>query len=95
MRPLTVVEALFKAAESGFEKGGDLLREIAALLLVFLPLEWWKNELTWGRFGEVFAASVGIFLVGMVCHWTSLGVKRGRLVWEEEKEEKYGSNRNH
>lgn len=95
MRSLTVVEALFKATESGFEKGGDFLREIAALLLVFLPLDWWKGELNWQRIVGVSAASAGIFLVGMVCHWTSFGVKRGRLNWEEEEEKKYGANRNH
>lgn len=92
MRSLTVVEVAFKATESGFEKGGDFLREVAALLLVFLPLDWWKNELTWERIVGVLAASVVVFLAGMVCHWTSLGVKRGRLNWEELEDKKHGAN---
>lgn len=92
MRSLTVVEAAWKATESGFEKVGDFLREVAALLLVFLPLDWWKNELTWQRVVGVLVASTAVFLAGMVCLWTSFGVKRGRLNWEELEGKKHGAN---
>lgn len=73
-------------AESSFCKGGEYLREVAVLILVFFPLDLWKHEeITAERITWVVLASLGIFALGMVCEWTSYGVKRGKAAWNAEE----------
>lgn len=68
--------------------GGHYLREIAVLVVVFFPLDFWKHDqITVMRMSGVIAASILILLFGMVCEWTSYGVKRGKRAWEKEEEE--------
>ncbi len=72
--------------ESGFYMGGHYLREIAVLILVFVPLDFWKHqEITTLRLFGVGAISLLVLFCGMVCEWTSYGVKRGKKVWEQEE----------
>lgn len=85
LRPVTVTEALYKAIQTGLEKFGDFLREIAALVLVFLPLDLWKNDLTWLRSAGVICASAFLFIFGLGCEYTAIAVKRGRDRYEEEQ----------
>jgi hypothetical protein len=78
--------AALAMVESGFCKAGDYFREMAVLIVAFIPLDLWKHEeITALRIVEVLAASLGLFLFGVVCEWTSYGVKRGKAVWEEEE----------
>jgi hypothetical protein len=70
--------------ETSFCRGGDYFREMAVLIVVFMPLDLWKHEeITAFRIVLVVAASIGLFVVGMICEWTSYGVKRGKAAWEE------------
>lgn len=85
LRPVTLTEAVFKAIQTGLEMFGCFLREVAALVLVFIPLDLWKNEITWGRSLAVIGASAVIFILGVGCEWMSIAVKRGRVLYEEEK----------
>lgn len=72
--------------ESGFCMGGHYLREIAVLILVFVPVDFWKHEeITPLRLASVGGWSILILFCGMVCEWTSYGVKRGKKVWEQEE----------
>ena len=85
LRPVTLVEAFYKGAQVFMEKFGDFLREVSALVLVFLPLDLWKNEITWPRSLGVIAASALLFVLGVGCEFTAIAVKRGRDRYEEEK----------
>ena len=70
--------------ETSFCKGGDYFREMAVLIVVFMPLDLWKHEeITPFRIAMVGIASIGLFVMGMLCEWTSYGVKRGKNAWEE------------
>jgi len=72
--------------ESGFCKGGDYLREVAVLVIVFIPLDLWKHtEITGLRVTMVIFISAVIFLFGMAFEWTSYGFKRGKAAWEKEE----------
>jgi hypothetical protein len=72
--------------ETGFNMGGHYLREIAVLIVVFIPLDLWKHEeITGLRLVEVIVLSFVTLLAGMVFEWTSCGVKRGKVVWEREE----------
>ena len=72
--------------ESGFCMWGHYLREIAVLVVVFVPVDYWKHdEITTARLVGVFGVSILILLCGMACEWTSYGVKRGKQVWEREE----------
>jgi hypothetical protein len=84
LRPVTVIEALYKALQVGLEKFGDFLRELAVLLLVFIPIDYWKVGLSWPRFYAVFGASAGIFGFGLMCEYAAIAVKRYRELYEEE-----------
>lgn len=90
MRPVTLVEACYKGIQTGLEELSEFLREVAALVLVFIPLDLWKNEITWTRSAEVFATSVFIFFLGLGCKGTAIAVKRVRDLYEEEQSR--GSN---
>jgi hypothetical protein len=73
-------------AETFFCRGGEYFREIAVLVVVFMPLDLWKHEeITTTRVIMVLIASASIFLFGMIWEWTSYGVKRGKSAWEEEE----------
>lgn len=73
--------------ETSFCKGGDYFREMAVLVVVFMPLDLWKHEeITAARIVMVVAGSIGLFVVGMICEWTSYGVRRGKVAWEEAEE---------
>jgi hypothetical protein len=85
LRPVTLVEAFYKGMQVSMEKLGDFLREVAALVLVFIPLDLWKNEITWMRSIGVIAVSGMLFIFGIGCEFTALAVKRGRDRYEEEK----------
>lgn len=85
LRPVTLVEAFYKGVQVFMEKSGDFLREVAALVLVFIPLDLWKNELTWMRSLGVIGVSGLLFFLGIGCEFTAIAVKRGRDRYEEEK----------
>lgn len=89
LRPVTLVEAVYKGIQVLMEKLGDFLREIAALVLVFLPLDLWKKDLTWERSLGVIAVALMLFSTGIGCDLTAIAVKRGRDRYEEER---YGSD---
>lgn len=83
---LSVGTAAFSVLESGFCMFGHYLREVAVLVVVFFPLDFWKHsEITVPKMVGVFAASILVLLIGMACEWTSYGVKRGKQAWEREE----------
>jgi hypothetical protein len=83
---VTLVEAVYKALQVSLEKFGDFLREVAALVLVFIPLDLWRNEITWTRSVWVLAISAVIFVAGLGCEMTATVVKRARDLYEEVQE---------
>lgn len=85
MRPVTLIEAFYKGVQVFMAKLGDFLREIAALVLVFIPLDLWKDSLTWQRGMDVVLLSLFLFLVGVACECVAIAVKRGRDRYEEAK----------
>jgi hypothetical protein len=90
LRPVTLIEAVYKGIQVTMEKVGDFLREVAALVLVFIPLDLWKDQLSWGRIAGIIAVSLLIFVLGVGCEFAAIAVKRERDKYEEEK--KYESN---
>ena len=90
IRPVTLVEAVYKGIQVLMEKMGDFLREVSALVLVFIPLDLWRNEITWGRSFTVIGVSAALFITGFGCDLTAIAVKRGRDRYEEEQNR--GSN---
>jgi len=84
-RPVTLVEAVYKAIQVFLEKFGEFLREAAVLVLVFLPLDLWKDQVTWPRAAGVLFVSALLFCWGLGCEFTSIVVKRYRDRYEEEK----------
>jgi hypothetical protein len=83
LRPVTLVEAAYKTLQTAVEKLGEFLCEIAALVLVFIPLDLWKDSLNWVKSIEVLGASAILLLSGIGCHLTATLVKRGRDLYEE------------
>lgn len=72
--------------ESGFCMGGHYLRELAVLVVVFVPIDYWRHDqITAWRIVGIASVSILILLCGMVCEWTSYGVKRGKQFWEKEE----------
>jgi hypothetical protein len=56
---------------------GDYLREAAVLVLVFIPIDLWKNkDITGLNLLEVGVLSLIILGFGMFCEWIALLMKR-------------------
>lgn len=85
LRPVTAIEAFYKGLQVLSEKLGEFLREVAALVLVFIPLDMWKNELTPMHTYFVLTVSAAIFIAGIGCDYSAIAVKRARDRYEEEK----------
>ncbi len=85
LRPVTLVEAIYKGLQVLMEKSGDFLREVAALVLVFIPLDLWQHSMTWEKTIGVLAVCVVLFWAGIGCEFVAIAVKRGRDKYEEEK----------
>ena len=83
MRPVTLVEAFYKGLQMSLERFGEFLREVAVLVVVFIPLDLWKNEWTWARTIGVFFVSAVLFTFGLVSESMAIAVKRGRIRYEE------------
>lgn len=80
---LSFGSAALAILESSCCKAGDYFREMAVLIVVFIPLDLWKQtDITGMRILEVLGVSFGLFWIGMVLEWSSYGVKRGRKAWE-------------
>ena len=85
---LGFVTALLIMFETSFCRGGEYFREMAVLIVVFIPIDLWLHTgMTGLRIFYVAVASLGLFTVGMGCEWTYRGVKRGRRAWEAEEAE--------
>ena len=78
------MEAFYKGVQVFSEKLSEFVREIAALVLVFIPLDLWKNELTWSRALFVFATSAMLFVSGIGLEFVAIVVHRARVRYEEE-----------
>jgi heme/copper-type cytochrome/quinol oxidase subunit 1 len=67
---------------------GHFVRDIAVLVLVFVPLDIWKhNEVTANRLVLLGIVSLVVFGFGLALHWVSSLVKWARGIWEEENME--------
>jgi len=86
MRPVTLIEAFYKGVQVFMEKLGDFLREVAALVLVFIPLDLWKDSITWMRAIAVIGVSAFLFFFGLACEFSAIAVKRVRDRYEEVKQ---------
>jgi hypothetical protein len=85
LRPVTALEAFYKAFQVGLEKFGDFLRELAVLLLVFIPIDYWKADLSWMRLFIAVGASAFVFGCGLASEYAAIAVKRYRDLYEEEQ----------
>ncbi len=92
LRPVTLLEALYKGVQVVLEKFGDFLREVAALVLVFIPLDLWKGDFTWQRSIGIILVSLAIFTFGLVSELGAVAVKRARDLYEEEQERGSGTS---
>lgn len=85
LRPVTVIEAFFKSLQTFLEKFGEFLREVAALVIVFIPIDYWKEKLDWTRMAAVSLGAIILFLTGYACDLVAIYVKRRRDQYEEEQ----------
>jgi hypothetical protein len=85
LRPVSLTEAVYKGIQVTMEKFGDFLRELAVLVLVFIPLDLWQKDITWMRSIGVLALSALFFVSGVVCEFVAIAVKRERDKYEEEQ----------
>jgi hypothetical protein len=85
LRPVTFTEACTKGLQVLLEKFGDFMRELAVLLLVFIPIDYWKDGLTWPKILAVFGVSGVVFAFGLVSEYFAIAVKRYRDLYEEEQ----------
>jgi hypothetical protein len=73
-------------ADSFCNMAGHYLRELAVLVVVFIPLDLWKHdEITTVKMGCVFAASAIVFLWGAAFEWLAYAVQWGRDIWRREE----------
>jgi hypothetical protein len=79
-----LIEAFYKGVQTFMEKLGDFLREVAALVLVFIPLDLWKESITFMRVAGVVGVAVILFMLGIGCEGLAIIVKRARDNYEEE-----------
>jgi len=85
LRPVTFIEAAYKALQVFLENSNESIREVSVLLLVFIPLDYWQKDLTTARMLEVLGFSVGVFVFGWGCGMAAVAVKRSRDRYEEEQ----------
>ena len=57
---------------------------MAALVLVFIPIDLWKDQMNWPRSLGVLASSLAIFVLGVASELMAIAVKRYRDKYEEE-----------
>lgn len=87
-KPLSFITAVLAMCETTFMRGGEYLREVSILVMVFVPLDYWKHsEVTPVRIILVVACSAVIFIAGMICEWASYGIKLGKAAWVRSQEE--------
>lgn len=84
LRPVTAIEAFYKGLQVFTEKLGEFLREAAVLVLIFIPLDLWKDQLTPTRIYVVVSVSAAVFFAGFGCECSAIVVKRVRDRYEEE-----------
>lgn len=86
MRKVSITGAFLCMAESGLELFSELVRDAAVLVLVFVPIDWWKDKASWKPDSVVIlvVGSLLVFGIGLALHWTSQLVKWARGIYEEE-----------
>ena len=84
LRPVTAMEAFYKGLQVFSEKLGEFLREAAVLVLIFIPIDLWKDELTPTRVYVVVSVSAVVFFAGFGCECAAIVINRARDRYEEE-----------
>ena len=69
-------EASREATQLIAEKLGEFLREIAALVLVFIPLDLWRDRITGGRVVGVLLVCAILFMFGLWFDILAMHIKR-------------------
>ena len=86
-RKVSITGAFLGMAESGLELLSELVRDIAVLVLVFVPIDWWKDAAASWKPASVAALITGsltLFGIGVALHWTSQLVKWAKGIYDEE-----------
>lgn len=87
-RKVSFTASAFTILESGLEMSGHFVRDIAVLVLVFVPLDVWKHqEVTVNRLTLLVVVSLIVFGFGLVLQWASHLVQWAKGIWEEENME--------
>jgi hypothetical protein len=82
----SLVSAILKAFDSLFDMIGHYLRELAVLIVVFIPLDLWKHdEITLTRMSWVISASAVVFAFGAAFQWLAYLVEWARDIWRKEE----------
>ena len=67
---------------------GHFVRDIAVLVLVFVPLDVWRHEeVTGNRLILLGIVSLIVFGLGLVLQWGAHLVQWAKAIWEEENME--------
>jgi hypothetical protein len=85
LRPVTAIEAFYKAGQLFLENSNESIREVAVLVLVFIPVDLWKGDFTPVHGLWVLLASIAVFFFGWGCGLAAIAVKRAREKYEEEQ----------
>ena len=68
-------ETKLAAAELCLEKLGDFLLEVAVLVFVFVPIDYWHGTISVWQIVIVLFVAGGAFSIGLACHWALRNLK--------------------
>ena len=71
-------ETRLAAFELLLEKAGDFLLEVAVLVFVFVPIDFWRGPVSVLQISTLVFVAGGAFLVGLACHWVLRIIMKGR-----------------
>ena len=60
------------------EKFGNFLEEVAVLVFVFVPLDYWRGKVDSLQIFTVVFVAGGSFTLGLACHWGLRCLKEGQ-----------------
>jgi hypothetical protein len=72
---------------TGFDTTGEFFRDVAVLVLVFVPIDLWRRQdfQTW-HYVELVLSSIGFFVVGLALQCTANFVERTREIYDAEED---------
>ena len=84
-RKVSVIGAFLDMTESGLEMSGHFFRDIAVLVLVFVPIDIWTHQpVMKSDLVGLGGGSLVVFAFGMALQWVSSLVKWAKEIWAEE-----------